>query len=423
LGHIANPLSTCFRPLYLLVYRLSWESFGLHPLPYHLAAWGIHGLNTLLVFLFLKDFGKGPFPAVAATVFFAYQSVFREIFYNFACVGEPLCGSFFILGMWLYTKNERPTGLLIICWALLYLGLKAKEMAITLPMVWMLHDLILPKNGQGNQSLTYSLEKHPWSKGNLVGIAGRLFVPFLLVAVTLAVKTSDMGRLITESLPYSSSHPYFTDYSFRTLGAGYAWYFNRLLGTDLSTGQWILVWLSTIGLLSMQNNRQALFWVFFVFIAFVPVIGLVNRRLPYYWYIPILGLCGLILQLFDWVQQRVQRLTKERWAVFAEAFFFGTLCLSHFTLQNRLIGPTMQWVKDLTEENRNFIQGLRTLPLPPPHTTLFFSSVPRYFDQMSTKAAVSVALRRLDLNVIVVSEFPSGAVYRIRFDGVRLIWN
>ena len=127
LGHVINPLSAFFRPLYLLVYWLHWQLFALQPLPYHLTSWMIHTVNVLLVFLILKDFNTSKITAVAATVFFAYQSVFREIFYNFACVGEPLCASLFFLGLWIYGRRGQSVPMLGLSWTLLFLALKAKK--------------------------------------------------------------------------------------------------------------------------------------------------------------------------------------------------------------------------------------------------------------------------------------------------------
>jgi len=80
----------------------------------------------------------------------------------------------------------------------------------------------------------------------------------------------------------------------------------------------------------------------------------------------------------------------------------------------------MKWVYDLTEENRNFVSGLRTLPPPPDHSILYFHSVPPYFDPISTKAAVCVIFRRLDLDVAIGQDFPSNATYRFGFEEPRV---
>ena len=69
----------------------------------------------------------------------------------------------------------------------------------------------------------------------------------------------------------------------------------------------------------------------------------------------------------------------------------------------------MRWVYDLAEENRQFVSSLRNLPPPPEHAILYFRSVPQYFDPISTKAAVCVVFRRLDLDVKIGQDFPTNA--------------
>src|SRR5690349_24286577 len=54
-GHILNPSSMFFRPLGMLVYWIIFRFAALNSVPYHLLSWVLHGINTLLVFLFLRQ--------------------------------------------------------------------------------------------------------------------------------------------------------------------------------------------------------------------------------------------------------------------------------------------------------------------------------------------------------------------------------
>jgi hypothetical protein len=191
--------------------------------------------------------------------------------------------------------------------------------------------------------------------------------------------------------------------------SGYAGYFNAIFGTDLGALQWCLIWVILIAIFAWRKYRQGIFWISYIFVTFLPVIGLVNRRLPYYWYIPLLGLCGIVAQLFDRVISWAKERTHGIWILIGEAMFVVALCLTHFTIQHRLTQPTMKWVYDLAEENRRFVSGLRRLPPPPDHAILYFHTVPQYFDLISTKAAVCVVFRRLDLDVEIGQNFPTNA--------------
>ena len=195
LGHVLNPLSAFFRPLYLLVYWLHWHLFALQPLPYHMTSWIIHGVNVLLVFLILKDLNTSEISALAGTVFFAYQSVFREIFYNFACVGEPLCASLFFLGLWLYGRRGQSISILVLCWTFLFLALKAKEMAVSLPLIWLLIEVTLGGSWDGIRASAQKDmgEQNDRLRLKLRRLAEALFLPFVYCRIVLVHQSSRHG--------------------------------------------------------------------------------------------------------------------------------------------------------------------------------------------------------------------------------------
>jgi hypothetical protein len=116
-----------------------------------------------------------------------------------------------------------------------------------------------------------------------------------------------------------------------------------------------------------------------------------------------------VAQLFDQISIWVKERTHGKWILIGEAASVAVLCLTHFAIQHGLTQPTMKWVYDLAEDNRQFVSSLRSIHPPPDHAILYFHSVPRYFDPISTKAAVCVVFRRLDLNVEIGRVFPSGA--------------
>jgi hypothetical protein len=283
-------------------------------------------------------------------------------------------------------------------------------MAVSLPIIWLLVEVILGGNWEGIRgSAQKQGEQNTRLRLKLRRLAEALFLPFVFVGLYLLIKVPDMGKLVSDSLPYSPTHPYYTNYSSGTVISGFAWYFNAIFRTQLGPSQWCMIWVLLIAIFAWQKYRQGIFWISYIFITFLPIIGLVNRRLPYYWYIPLLGLCGIVAQLFDRVIFWVKERTPAKWILIGEAVSVVVLCLTHFTIQNRLTQPTMRWVYDLAEENRQFVSGLRNLPPPPEHAILYFHSVPQYFDPISTKAAVCVVFRRLDLGVKIGQALPANA--------------
>ena len=78
-------------------------------------------------------------------------------------------------------------------------------------------------------------------------------------------------------------------------------------------------------------------------------------------------------------------------------------------------------MRQQTQEYRGFITGLEALPSPSRDEVLYFDSKPSHFNQTLLLSATQVALRRTDVGAELVSEFPSDARYRLRFEETRLI--
>jgi hypothetical protein len=407
LGQVLNPFSGYFRPFYMLVYWGFWKVFFFNPLPFHLCSWALHLVNLVLIFRLLRASSGSAYAAGLMGLLYAYQLTFREIFFNFTCLGEPLCALLMLAGLHLYFFRRETWHGLIGCSLLYFLALKTKEMAVTLPALLFLFELAM-----GRKSLPgllpgakshYRQEAWNW----LRIVAARLVVPILLTILYLAIKIPDMGRLVSEAMPYSPSHPYFLDFSPGSVLKGYAWYWNVLLGWNFKPVVWLLFWLGMAGWLFWRNNRWGLFWLGFIFVAFVPVIGMVNRRLPYYWYIPFLGVAGMGSQLIAWLQVKIGDALSARFMKGVEVLIFFGVGVYQWQHQEAITRVQMIWVHGLTAENRRFVQTFQTLPSPPHGSHVYFESVPRYFDSTAARSAVQVLFRDTTLNASIVSQCPS----------------
>lgn len=421
LWHNLNPASTDFRPFYMLVYWVHWNLFGLSPLPYHLFAWLIHGFNLGLVYILLKRVTGSQYTAALACVLFAYQVAFREVFFDFACVGEVLSACLFFLGICTYICKRDSVKGMIWCFAIFLLAIRTKEIAITLPAVWLLYELVVQREIVSATVPGGDETVRKFSVQSLWSLTKRFALPIVVAAAYLLLRLPDMGGLVQPSLPYSPSHPYYMDYSPQVVVAGYAWYFNSLLRVQLSEPQWLLLWFLAIGVVVRMRNRWALFFLLYIFLTLIPIIPLVNRRLPYYWYIPFLGVVGLVAlvvkRLSDWLDEKLS----PRWAIAVGGIVFLTVACGQYVQQKKLTQVMMEWVNGLTSENRSFISGLQALPPPALNETIYFASVPRYFDAISTKAATQAVFRRTDLDAKIVEVFPPEATYCIRFEYSKVI--
>ncbi len=409
LGYVLNPFSNYFRPLYMLFYWVFWKSFFFTPLPYHIFSWSLHLANLVLIFWLLRVVSGSAYAAGLMAILYSYQLTFREIYFNFACLGEPLCALLMLAGLLLYIfKRESMAGLLGCC-ILFFLALKTKEMAVTMPVILCLYELMVKgENLHGllpGADFFQRREALQW----LRGLGMRLLIPIVLTVLYLAIKIHDMGRLVSEAAPYSRTHPYFLDFSVDSLLNGYAWYWNVLLGWQLDPTVWLILWLGLAGLLLLSRNRWGLFWLAFIFIAFVPVIGMVNRRLPYYWYIPFLGVACLGSLLVARLQAMMAARISHRFCVSIGVLLFLAVSFFQWRHQSVITRIQMVWVNGVTAENRRFVQTLQALPFPPRGSQIYFESVPRYFDHTSARSSVQVLFRDTSLNASIQSPCPERA--------------
>ncbi len=133
--HIWHPLTT-------LSYLVDYELFGLNPLWYHLVNLLFHLANVVLLFWVLKRLTGAVWPSVFVAAVFAVHPLQVE---SVAWVAERknvLSGFFFLLTIAVYAQYaDCPSAgrylLVIVC---LGLGLMAKPIVVTLPLVLLLLD-------------------------------------------------------------------------------------------------------------------------------------------------------------------------------------------------------------------------------------------------------------------------------------------
>jgi hypothetical protein len=185
-------------------------------------------------------------------------------------------------------------------------------------------------------------------------------------------------------------------------------------------GGWAAIAVVVAGLLAVKN-RLALFFLGYIFIAFVPVIFMPNHRFAFYWYIPLMGLGGFAGLVVKWVSKRANARMAPRWAVVGAGLVFVLAGELYFAYQKKVNGDAQNWARDVSEEYRSFVLGLRALPPPPANETVYYGSTPRYFDAEMMRSVTQVAFRRTDLDAKMVKEFPPEARYRIRFENPSVI--
>jgi len=392
---VVNPDPAYFRPVGMICYWALMRLFGLNSAPYHWLAWLLHTANTVLAYFLLRHFTKSHAGAAVGAMLFASQAVFADLYWDFGTIFELVAVFFSFVGTLVWTSERRGWWQVLLASLALLLAMKAKEMAITMPFVWFSYDLLLRKNMErrlaahwalpGSLALWYGITKALWLKG---------LVP---------------------------SHPYYTIINGWTLAAGFGTYFNMLFKTNFPWQTWCIGMLLLLLLFVSSRSRVGIFFQLYIFVTFLPVIFLLNHRFAFFWYLPFLGVCGLAAVLANTVVGLIPTQTRQWVAKTGALAVFALLCWGTFLLHEAANRPQRSWVKDRASEYRAFITGLAALPPPPRDETIFFDSRPSLFDEGLLLSATQVAFRRTDLHAKLVSEFPSEARYRLRFQESRLI--
>lgn len=141
------------RPVRTAALAVQYSLFGMNPTGYRVVNILLHILNGTLVFVIVKALlGRG-LPAVLAAGLFVVHPVQTESVAYVSGQRDVLFTAFYLLGFWSYLRfrgTER-IGYLVSCGISYALGLLTKEMAITLPLLCVVYDLLreLPGRGPG----------------------------------------------------------------------------------------------------------------------------------------------------------------------------------------------------------------------------------------------------------------------------------
>ena len=397
LGNIVNPFSTYFRPMGMLCYWLLLRFSGLCAAPYHWVAWLFHAANTALVYLLLKRLTKGGSGAAVGAMLFATEAVYAQIYSDFGTIFELVATFFSFLSILLWVSERRGWCRVILATLALLLAMKGKEVAVTMASAFIIYDLLVRRN------------------------CGRTVVAQWVLPCGLALWYGLTRAAAIRGI--STTDPYYMTINGSTLVSGFTTYFNMLLGTKFPWQAWVTAFVVLVLISLLLRSRLALFFLSWVFITFLPVIFLVNHRFAFYWYLPFFGISGLAATLANHVADMIQR-RNGRWLAAAAGYcLFAVLCFGTFILHKDTTELRIQraWGRERAKEYRGFVTGLQALPPPPPGEVLYFDSMPSHFSQETLLSAIQVALRRTDISARWVSEFPSEARYRLRFQEMRLI--
>lgn len=133
-----------FRPLGQLFYFIDWSLWGLNPFGYHLTNVIFHALNCILVYVLAARLSASRRVGFIAAILFAVMSVHSEAVAWIGARYDVICALFFlssVLSFVLFRQRQIPKYYLVSL-AMFLLALSSKEIAITLPFVLLVYDLV-----------------------------------------------------------------------------------------------------------------------------------------------------------------------------------------------------------------------------------------------------------------------------------------
>jgi protein O-mannosyl-transferase len=302
-----------WHPVTWLSHMVDCQLFGVAPAEPHLINLFLHIANTLLLFLLLQFCTKADWPSFIVAALFAVHPLHVESVAWVAERKDVLSAFFWLLTMWAYVGYVRNPGLGRYSLILVgfCLGLMAKPMLVTLPLVLLLWDYwplrrwtppgaAAAKIGQPVGNFVYprvSLKRLVWEKIPLF----MLVVLFSLVAVSaqkagaMVVSLADipLGPRISNALVAYVSYlgktvfPLYLAVLYPHPGNAIPWW--KVLGAALS--------LALVSLIIIRHALRYPYllvgWLWFLG-TLVPVIGLLQigtqAMADRYTYIPLIGL-------------------------------------------------------------------------------------------------------------------------------------
>jgi protein O-mannosyl-transferase len=293
-----------WHPLTWIVHMAGVQMFGLHAAGHHLVSLFLHVFNVLLLFHLLRKATSTVWRAAMVAALFALCPLNVESVAWVAETKTVLCTACFLLALWAYGWYARRPGIAryLLVLVLFALGLMAKPMLVTFPLVLLLADYWPLERIGRNQAVAGS----QFPQASLLKLIAEK-IPLLALSCASALSTILSQRLVG-SVVSTTRYPLawrvktviwsYADYLLKALWPAHLAAFYPYQGRTLSA---IQVGSAGIMLLAItaiiwhlrQKKYLALGWLWYL-ITVLPVIGIVQSgsqgMADRYAYIPFLGI-------------------------------------------------------------------------------------------------------------------------------------
>lgn len=201
-----------YRPLRTASYAIDYAFFGSNPAGFRAFNIFYHFLNGVLLFVIFRAVLKQSRPALLAAALFIVHPVQTESVAYISGRRDVLFTLFYLTGFYSFVRYRETSRVRYLCLAgtSYLLGLLTKEMAITLPLVWLCYDLIrsLPLTGAGSRPSTWDalktggraiFQQDKWLYLQL-GIAFALLIYYYVYLFRVSLKQEMWGEGVWSTL-------------------------------------------------------------------------------------------------------------------------------------------------------------------------------------------------------------------------------
>jgi hypothetical protein len=375
-----NP-SGWYRPLANEVFEsLLYPFAGLHPIPYRIPVYVVYVAMTAAVYALVLTLTKRHLTSALATLFFTIHTTSVYATYDLGFMPELLYAFFYVVAVLAYlryleTQSKAAYRVSLGCFVA---GLLSKEAAVTLPGVLFVMGLLL-----GGRTGSFSERFIRTARSIMPHIA------VLILYLALAIGYLDVQGVSVRKMFDPSQRPAAGDYV-PVLNGGVltnadhamSWAFNIPRGAATSAGlsptmvlclklfRALLLALTVFALIK-SDRRGVLLGVLWFWITLLPALPLVAHFLPYYLFLPSVGLSLIAGAAFVWLYDAMRRIHPAVAAAVIVLAFGGLLYASSRSARaqirdNAILGESARTGFDTLNDLK------RLYPTLPSKSVLFF---------------------------------------------------
>jgi len=370
-----------YRPL-SHIESILYPVFGLHPIAYHVAVYALFVIDTIAVYVLVRAITHRSMAAALATLFFSIHTVNAYTTYDVGFAPELLYAFFYTaaaLAFLRYIETGRKPAQYAsaVCFIL---SLLAKESAITLPVTLIVLYIVMASRPE------------PLQVRFIRALRSTLPHMLILIAyIAFAIGYLHIMDISVTKLLHPSKNADGGNYVVALNGTilenadlALIWAFNIPRGY---WGQWqdmtpvrmeylkifrLLVVVLSLVLLMTSERKMILIGAAWFAITILPALPLLNHLLPYYLFLPIVGLSLVVGVVFTWTYDVLRQ---RQPIVAAMAIFIVFGCMLYVTSRsirgdirdNRLLGGSADLAfRSLTDLKRLY-------PEIPAKTTIYFN--------------------------------------------------